>query len=374
MKAQDVITRLADEAGITLNGQNPWDIQVHDERFYKRVVRDGSLGFGEAYMDGWWDSADLEETIYRLISSKAREKLPRDPVLLARVMGWKFENWAGRTTKQKSFEIAEEHYNLGNDLFKAMLDERMMYSCGYWKDVETLDEAQEAKLDLICRKLKLEPGMRVLDIGCGWGGFLTYASETYGIHGVGVTVSKEQTEMARQYVDEDKVSIRTMDYRDIPATERFDAVVSIGMFEHVGSKQYRSYMKKVSEVLKEDGLSMVHTIGANIPGKMGDPWITKYIFPNSNLPAIEEIDRAARDLFVMEDWHNFGPYYNVTLRAWFENFDAAWPELKETYGERFYRMWTYYLRSTAAAFRARDIQLWQIIHSKGREGAYQRVS
>jgi cyclopropane-fatty-acyl-phospholipid synthase len=374
MNSQKIIHTIAQNAQIEINGPNPWDIQVHNNQFYDRVMRDGSLGFGEAYMAGWWSSQDVEETVYRLIRSKAREQLSRDPVLVARFMGWKIENWAGRTTKQKSFEIAEEHYNLGNELFEAMLDNRMTYSCGYWKEANTIDEAQEAKLDLICRKLKLEPGMRVLDIGCGWGGFLQYASEKYGVEGVGVTVAEEQTEMARQYIDEDKVSVRTMDYRDIPATEQFDAVVSIGMFEHVGSKQYREYMQKVAEVLKEGGLSMVHTIGANSPGKMGDPWITKYIFPNSNLPAIEEIDRSARDLFVMEDWHNFGPYYNTTLRAWFDNFDAAWSELKEQYSERFYRMWTYYLRSTAAAFRARDIQLWQIVFSKGRGDAYRRVS
>lgn len=374
MNIKSVIQRITENAGIDLNGNDPWDMRINDERFYKRVLRDGSLGLGEAYMDGWWDSDDLEETMYRLICANAREQLPRDPSLVAKVIWWKLRKRLSRTTRAKSFEVGEEHYNLGNDLFEAMLDTRMIYSCGYWKDADDINEAQKNKLDLICRKLGLKPGMRVLDIGCGWGGFIEYAAENYGVEAVGLTVSTEQAKRANSTITNDNVSVWVQDYRDISSEERFDTIVSIGMFEHVGSKQYPIYMEKVNELLKDGGLSMVHTIGANKPSQLGDPWITKYIFPNSNLPTIEEIDRSAHDFFTMEDWHNFGPYYNLTLRAWFDNFDAAWPELNSDYSERFYRMWTYYLRSTAAAFRARDIQLWQIVHSKNREEVYQRVS
>jgi cyclopropane-fatty-acyl-phospholipid synthase len=249
----------------------------------------------------------------------------------------------------------------------------MIYSCGYWAEAETLDEAQEAKLDLICRKIGLERGMRVLDIGSGWGGFLKFAAERYGISGLGVTVSREQAAFANEHARDLPIETRLMDYMALDG--QFDRVVSVGMFEHVGYRNYRSYFDKVRSLLRPDGLFLLHTIGGNVSTTHGDPWAEKYIFPNGMLPSIAQIGEALEGLFVMEDWHNFGADYDRTLMAWRNNFDAAWPALSARYDDRFRRMWRYYLSVFAALFRARQINLWQIVLSpEGVAGGYRRVS
>jgi cyclopropane-fatty-acyl-phospholipid synthase len=283
---------------------------------------------------------------------------------------------------RRAFTVGERHYDIGNDLYERMLDSRMIYSCGYWKEARTLDEAQEAKLDLTARKLGLEPGMRVLDIGCGWGGTARFLAERYGCDVVGVTVSREQVAYAREHgggpapptaaAPAGSVEIRLQDYRDI--SEEFDRVVSIGMFEHVGVKNYPTFMDVVRRVLRRDGLCLLHTIGSNRSVSGNDPWLDRYIFPNSMLPSIKQIAQAAEGRFVVEDWHNFGVYYDTTLLHWDENFRAAWPELAERYGERFYRMWRYFLLSSAGGFRARKNQLWQVVLSpEGVPGGYRSV-
>jgi cyclopropane-fatty-acyl-phospholipid synthase len=220
----------------------------------------------------------------------------------------------------------------------------------------------------------MEPGMRVLDIGCGWGSFLKYAAERYGVEGVGVTVSKEQAALARAECEGLPVEILLKDYRDVEGP--FDRVVSIGMFEHVGRRNYRTYCEVVRRVMKKDGLSMLHTIGRNHSGSWGrcDAWINKYIFPNGELPSIKQIADAAEGLFVLEDLHGFGPMYDKTLMAWHANFENHWTELSERYDERFRRMWRYYLLVCAASFRARRIQLWQVVLSPhGVPGGYEPV-
>jgi cyclopropane-fatty-acyl-phospholipid synthase len=282
--------------------------------------------------------------------------------------------------KSKAFEVGEKHYDLGNTLFQKMLDKRMAYSCGYWKDAKNLDEAQEAKLSLICRKLNLEPGMKVLDIGCGWGSFVRYAAENYDVEVIGISVSREQVEYATVDCKGLDVSIRLMDYRDLNNKDLlgkdmlFDRIVSVGMFEHVGYKNYSTFMTTVHGLLKENGLFLLHTIGSNKSVVASDPWSNKYIFPNSHVPSIKQIGGAIENLFVMEDWHSFGAYYDKTLMAWFENFDSNWDELKSDYDERFYRMWKYYLLSAAGSFRARNVQLWQVVLSKnGVPQGYQAV-
>jgi cyclopropane-fatty-acyl-phospholipid synthase len=225
---------------------------------------------------------------------------------------------------------------------------------------------------LICRKVGLKRGDRILDIGCGWGGLLKHAAEEYGARGLGITVSKEQAQLAKQRLKQAKVDISYEDYRQLKG--EFDHVISVGMFEHVGPKNYRTYMKTAHKLVKDDGLFLLHTIGRNEPARASDRWIHKYIFPNGVLPAPRQIAKAIEGLFVMEDWHNFGAYYDKTLMAWFENFDKSWPKLRKSYDERFYRMWKYYLLSCAAAFRARKLQLWQVVLSKkGIPGGYQSV-
>jgi cyclopropane-fatty-acyl-phospholipid synthase len=277
-----------------------------------------------------------------------------------------------RQGPSRAFEVGRRHYDLGNDLFRVMLDRRMMYSCALWETADTLDDAQEAKLDLICRKLRLEPGMRVLDIGCGWGGLARYAAESHGVRATGVTVSERQVESAREACAGLPVEILLQDYREIDG--RFDRIVSVGMFEHVGGENYRRYMQVVHRCLEEGGLFLLHTIAGNTSVRTVDPWVRTHIFPNSMLPSAAQISTAAEGLFVLEDWHSLGPHYDRTLMAWHANFLAAWGRLSAAYDERFRRMWCYYLLSSAGAFRARSNQLWQIVLSKGGiRGGYRPV-
>lgn len=366
---QETAQKLLGEAGIVINGTNPWDIQIHDERFYQRVLSHGSLGLGESYMDKWWDCQQLDEFFNKLLRAKLEKKVKADwGFLFQAIRARIFNMQAG----QKAFDIGESHYDLGNDLYQAMLDKRLTYTCGYWKEATTLDEAQEAKLDLVCRKLNLKEGQRILDIGCGWGSFAKYAAEKYKVTVVGITVSKEQASLATELCHELPVEIRVQDYRDV--YETFDHIVSLGMFEHVGYKNYHTYMKVAARCLKEDGLFLLHTIGSNTTGKVTDPWLDKYIFPNSLIPSVKQIAESIENLFVMEDWHNFGVFYDKTLMAWFKNFDTNWPKIKEKYDERFYRMWKYYLLCCAGSFRARKNQLWQIALSKsGVLGGYNSI-
>jgi len=368
-KIKGFFEKLLEQADIRINGDRPWDIQVHNERLYRRILAQGSMGLGESYMEGWWDSAAIDQMIDRAFKTKIDKKILFNwHILLSYLSSNLFNLQSGR----RSYEVGKRHYDVGNDLYQKMLDKRMCYSCGYWKDANSLDEAQEAKLDLICRKLGLQPGMRVLDIGSGWGSFLKFAADKYGIEGVGLTISKEQASWSSQLVKDLPIEIRLQDYNHL--NEKFDRVVSIGMFEHVGYKNYKKFMEVVYRNLSSSGLQMLHTIGSSITKKITDPWIEKYIFPNSMLPSIAQIGKAIEKKFVMEDWHNFGVDYDKTLMAWYKNFIQSWPEIKDKYGERFKRMWTFYLLISAGAFRSRGIQLWQIVLSKdGVPGGYQSL-
>ncbi len=230
--------------------------------------------------------------------------------------------------RSKAYVIGERHYDISNNLFSVMLDRGLNYSCGYWEKAKTLDEAQEAKLDLICRKIGLRSGMKVLDIGCGWGGFAKYAAEKYGTTIHGVTVSREQAKFANKFCQGLDVTIELKDYRELK--EKFDRIVSIGMFEHVGCRNYRSYMKVVHRCLKAVGLFLLHTIAGNTSVNSTDPWVNKYIFPNSMLPSAKQIASAAEGLFVLEDWHSLGQYYDRTLMAWHNNFTKNWTKCQAT--------------------------------------------
>ncbi|AHG22373.1 cyclopropane fatty acyl phospholipid synthase [Chania multitudinisentens RB-25] len=345
-------------AGIEINGSRPFDIQVTNPNFFKRVLQEGSLGLGESYMDGWWECERLDTFFQYVIAAGLENKLPRHLKDTLRIAIARLSNLQ---SKKRAWIVGKEHYDLGNDLFTLMLDPHMQYSCGYWKDATTLEEAQTAKLHIICEKLHLRPGMRLLDIGCGWGGLSAYAAKHYGVSVVGVTISAEQQKWAQEHCAGLDVNILLQDYRDLH--QQFDRIVSVGMFEHVGPKNYQTYFNVVKRNLKADGIFLLHTIGSNRTDMRVDPWINKYIFPNGCLPSVAQIAQASEGRFVMEDWHNIGADYDRTLMAWHERFKQAWPQLAPRYSERFERMFSYYLNACAGAFRARDIQLWQIVFS-----------
>jgi cyclopropane-fatty-acyl-phospholipid synthase len=353
-------------AGIQLDGSRPYDLTVRNDAFYDFALPRGVSGILDAYVDGWWECGRLDELTAKILARHADAPAPGRIFQFVTAISARLLN---RQSRQGALRV-RRHYDLGNDLFAAMLDRRMVYSCGYWKHAADLDEAQEAKLDLVIRKLGLRPGMRVLDIGCGWGSFLKYAAERHGVAGVGITLSRKQCELGKTICSGLPVELRVQDYRDFVGAP-FDAIVSIGMFEHVGYKNYRAFLQEVRRLLKPEGLFLLHTIGGNISRVATEPWIDRNIFPAGMLPSARQITEAAEGLFVLEDWHNFGPDYDRTLMAWFENFSARWPGLREKYGDRFYRKWMCYLLTCAGAFRARDLQLWQIVFSPfGVAGGY----
>lgn len=360
-EAPHVLAELVGQAGVRFNGNFSRDILVHDNAVYRRILTQGSLGFGEAYMDKLWDCHALDELIFHLLSYDIDEKLG----------GWAKVRLLGEIIRQRlfnlqsterAFQVGEQHYDTGNDIFEAMLDPTMSYSCGYWHNVDTLEQAQLNKLDMICRKLELKPGEQLLEIGCGWGGLAYHAAKNYGVEVLGVTVSQEQQQLARERCKGLPVHIELIDYRDMDG--EFDKIVSVGMFEHVGPKNYDTYFATVANLLKDDGLFLLHTIGIYKKFPSIDRWIDKYIFPNGKLPAATEISNAIEDRFLIEDWHNFGQDYDKTLMAWWQNFDKAWPTLEPKYGQRFYRMWKFYLLSCAGFFRSRQGLLWQLVLSK----------
>jgi len=358
-KSEMIVRELLELADVEINGKNPWDIQVHNPDTYNRVLQETSLGLGESYMDGWWDCEALDELFFRILRANLDSKVKGNWKIALQVLQSRLLN---QQTRSKALKVGEFVYDLGNDLYCSFLDKRLNYTCGYWKNATNLDDAQEAKLDLVCKKIGLKPGMRVLEFGCGWGSFAKYAAEKYGAHVVGVTISKEQLSFAQEICKGLPVELLFQDYRE--AQGKYDAVISIGMFEHVGYRNYRTYMQVVDRCLKEDGVALIHCIGNNQTSTMGEPWANKYIFPNGMLPSIAQIGAALEPNFIMEDWHNFALHYVPTLLAWNANFEKAWPGLKAKYGDRFYRMWRFYLLNSAGAFRARAQQLWQIVFTR----------
>lgn len=358
-RSKKALSEILESSGVEINGSHRWDIRVHDERFFARVLTEGSLGAGESYMDGWWDVDELDELFFRILRSDIEVRLRRHWRLLASIAS---ERLVNRERKSKAGEIGKRHYDLGNDLFRATLDQRLAYSCAYWKNADNLDSAQENKLDLVCRKLGLTSGMRFLDIGCGWGSLVKYAAEKYDVSAVGINDSVEQTTLGKKLCSGLPAEIRRQDYRDVRG--RFDRIASIGMFEHVGPKNYRTYMRAAYDCLEEDGLVLLHTLGMARGRRADDGFTKKYIFPVGILPTLAQIAKAAEGLFVIEDVHNIGAHYDPTLMAWYQNFESNWGELQQVYDERFYRMWKYYLLSSAGSSRARRFQVWQIVLSK----------
>ncbi|NDU93214.1 MAG: cyclopropane fatty acyl phospholipid synthase [Ferrovum sp.] len=352
------IQALLDLAGVKLNGSNPWDPQIHRPDFYAKVLGKWSLGLGESYMDGDWDCEQLDEFFTRILRVQLDQDAPGllKVQLLLETLRHRLFNLQSR---HRAFQVGKRHYDVGNDLFEAMLDPYMMYSCGYWAQAQTLSQAQQDKLDLICRKLELQAGESLLDIGCGWGGLARFAAEHYRVSVVGVTVSKEQQYLAQVRCTGLPVEILLCDYRDLLG--HYDKIVSVGMFEHVGSKNYATFFAGVTRLLKAQGLFLLHTIGSAMTVNKTDEWIDRYIFPNGHLPSLKEIGMTLAPDFQLEDWHNFGHDYDRTLMAWHARFEAAWPDLSARYDLRFYRKWRYYLLCSAGLFRSGEGRLWQLV-------------
>ena len=368
MRLKTLTKEILNLADVQINGNRPQDIVVYNEKLYSKVLNGGSKALGEAYMDGWFDCEKLDLFFYKILSANIDKKVIGIKNFILPYIKAKFFN----LQKSKSYHIGEWHYDIGNELYESMLDKNMQYSCGYFKNTNSLNKAQEQKLDLICKKLELKKGETLLDIGCGFGALLRYAAKKYKVRGLGVTVSKEQAKYANKITKGLDVEIKVMDYRKLD--KKFDKIVSVGMFEHVGYKNYKEFMSVASRCLKEDGLFLLHTIGSNKSSKTAnDPWLNKYIFPNGKLPSVSQIAKTSEKEFIIEDLHNFGPYYDKTLMAWHKNFNKAWPKLKENYDHRFYRMWNYYLLMCAGSFRARKIQLWQVVFSKRRNKIYESI-
>ena len=362
-EAESIIRELFGLADIEFGGKRTGDIVVHDQRFYERTLRDASVGFGEAYMDGWWESDALDVTIEKIMRANLKQKIQGSWKLKALTLRAVLMNLQSKT---RSGPSVEAHYDIGNDLYTRMLDERMVYTCGYWKNAKTLQEAQDAKLDLVARKVGLKPGMRVLDLGCGWGGMASWAAEKYGCSVLGVSLSKDQVSLGNElWGPKGKkldVELRLCDYRDVRG--KYDRVISVGMMEHVGPKNYREMMQVIHRNLADDGVALVHTIGNNRSLRHGTPWVEKYIFPNAVAPSLAQLSGAMEGLLVPEDVHNIGPDYDPTLMAWWANFDRTYPEIAHRYDRRFYLMWKFYLLAAAGASRSRDGQLYQVVMTK----------
>jgi len=357
-QAERTVRSLLESAGIEVGGTRPYDIQVHSPGFYVRALRDGRLGVGESYLDGEWDSEALDQFIARLLTARLNE----------RVQDWRTVLYvlAAKTTNfqrlSRVFRAVGHHYDIGNDLYRAMLGETWSYTCAYWNDATTLDDAQRAKFDLVCRKLGLKAGMHVLDLGCGWGSFARYAAAHHGVRVTGYTISKEQLNWGKELCHGLPVELRLQDYRAAEGT--YDRVVSIGMMEHVGHKNHRAYFETVDRCLAPGGMGFVHTIGSNVSETLIDSFFHQYLFPDALIPSLAQMTRAMEGLFVPEDVHNIGPHYDPTLMAWYRNFDAAWPQLRASYDERFRRLWSFYLLASAGSFRARFTQLYQLVFTR----------
>lgn len=362
-EAKERVVELLAAIDVEVDGSRDSDLQVLDDRFYAQVIRDRELGLGETYQLGWWDARSLDGLLAKLLAADVKATLRQSPKLLATALRATLFN---QQTIRRAAKNAAAHYNVGNELFEIMLDKRMLYTCAYWQNAADLDSAQEAKLEMICAKLHLESGMRLLDIGCGWGGLAQYVAEHHDVRVVGISPASEQVKLATDRCSGLDVEIRQQDFREVRG--RYDRIVSVGMLEHVGSKNYKAFFDANHELLADDGIMLHHTIGSNLTKNHTDPWFDKYVFPGGMVPSMEHLGRASQGNWALEDVHNFGPDYDRTLMAWYRNIESEWANLPQ-YDEFFRRTWRYYLMSSAASFRVRQLQLWQLVFTKARRSS-----
>jgi cyclopropane-fatty-acyl-phospholipid synthase len=351
-----LIQKALDQAGVTINGNRPYDVRINNPRAWRRIFFEGRLGAGESYEDGDWDCDDIPQ-LAKILLTKGADKGRTGLTGTLLGLAGTFQN---QQTVRKSRRVAK-HYNLSPEFYKKVLGDELVYTCGYWHDATTLAEAQRNKLTLVSEKIHLEPGHTVLDVGCGWGSYAEHAVRCYGAKVTGITIAEEQAYYARKRCATLPAQFEIEDYRDHQGT--YDRIVSIGMFEQVGPKNFRTFFEKMRTLLKPDGLFLLHTIVGNEPG--GDPWLEKYIFPGGYIPTTAQIEKAIEGLFVSEDVENFGADYDTTLCAWRENLSRAEPELLVSgeFDERFFRRFNYYFGICAGSFRARANHLKQFVLS-----------
>ena len=372
---QKAVTLFA-KADIKINGNRDWDIQVHDERFYSRLLFHGSIALGEAYVDGWWDCKDVEQFIYRvlhyrLVNSKTYE-LQHFGASFLKNTRFIWKKLINPQSIRRAAKDVRYHYNLGNDLFAATLDETMTYTCGYFKDTNDLKQAQIDKMKLVCQKLNLQKGMRVLDIGCGWGSLAKYMADNYEVTVVGLTLSEEQKTFADNQCTNSDVTIELCDYRN--HNGKYDRIVSIEMIEHVGAKNLKSFMQKADKNLNEDGLMLLQFDGKSESINWNYSWIEKYVFPGTVTPSMQQIAKSSENLFFLVDWHDFTKDYHLTMNCWHENFLKNWDNIKDNYDERFFRLWKFYLTCAPATALVNTQHLWQIVLQKNNsEKQYERT-
>ncbi len=350
------------------SGNTPHGIETADSSVVRRIKREGLMGLGETYAQGlWFTDLRLDELMYGVFTNP---QPPVSPLIWAKwFLALTEQRLLNRNSSRRAFNIGIQHYDLGNDLFRIMLDESMTYTSGYWATASNLRQAQVDKLDLLCQKLDLRKGMHVLDIGCGWGNFAQHAAERYGVRVTGITVSRQQAGVAAHRCDGLPVEIRLQDYREISG--HFDRIVSIEMIEAVGRKNIGTFYRVVDRCLKDDGLFALQAITGDTFSRTSDRrldqymlWLVKYIFPDGYLPRQSELAGCGGTTMRIEDWHAFDLDYDRTLLAWAENFNAGWDQVKDRYGEEFRRRWNFYLYSCAAAFRAGLVRVSQIVYSK----------
>ena len=372
-QAPALIRALTDRADVGFQGERPWDLQVHNPRLYGDLLNRGSLALGEGYVNGDWDCGALDVLFTRLLSQPACRQVAMGSQPLVRLLGQAqqlAERWVNWQSRSRAHMVGQHHYDIDDRVYGAMLDSRRLYSCGYWQDAADLETAQLHKLQRICQKLELSPGQRLLDIGCGWGGLAVHAARHHGVEVVGITVSAQQASYCRDHCGELPIEVLLCDYRSdlVKQQGRFDRVVSVGMLEHVGRRNDRAYFEVINAQLAADGLALIQTIGSHDTNRALDPWINTYIFPNGRLPSAQQLCHGFEPWFLLEDWENFGPDYDITLLAWWRNFERAWPHLMDELGDQFFRVWKYYLLSCAGFFRSGQGQLWQVVLSKKGSG------
>jgi cyclopropane-fatty-acyl-phospholipid synthase len=367
----DVLSKLLAAADVQINGTRPWDMQVHNESTYARILKDGDLGAGESYMEGWWDCQQLGVMIEKVLRADVMSKVQLSLVDKAKAV------WSMLTGSKSTGSSKEQlcyHYDIGNDLYKAMLDPYMQYTCGFWRNgATTLEQAQLDKLDMICKKVNARQGCKWLDLGCGFSGLMKYATEKYSTVCTGYNLSTDQMGYGRDVLCAGlPITFVEGDFCKTLASVKdgkFDVVTNVGSIEHCGVNRYREFMQNAYNCIADDGVFLTQSIlsGSKDTQYSFLAFLNKYIFPGGVSPTLTQLSQAMEGLFVIEDVHNFGEDYAKTLAAWHANLTQAWASLSANnpkYTTKFKRMFDFYLLCCAGTFRARGLNLLQIVATK----------